>query len=229
MTIRQTAEETVDQYSRRFKKILRKCNTNNLVPAALQVRMYLYGLHSLITPLVSVHNPADLDTAITRAKAVETGYNYVPSKPMMVQMPPTVTGNPPLAQNTTFTPNPVPENAESKIDALTKQMEQLTLNYANLTSVMLAKEKPQRRTDDRPRRTSDNPIICYKCNQEGHIARNCTTRPPRNSNPGRGRPARNNNNRFNTRTFNLNYLDNDDSEAEVYLNNTRARSYNTES
>jgi len=37
MTIRQTAEETVDQYSRRFKKILRKCNTNNLVPAALQV------------------------------------------------------------------------------------------------------------------------------------------------------------------------------------------------
>jgi len=35
MTIRQTAGETVDQYSRRFSKLLRKCNNNNLVPAAL--------------------------------------------------------------------------------------------------------------------------------------------------------------------------------------------------
>ena len=94
MTIRQTAGETVDQYSRRFSKLLRKCNNNNLVLAALQVRMYLYGLQPLLTPLVSMHNPGDLAAAIVRAKAVETGYNYVPNKALTVQVPPTVVGNP---------------------------------------------------------------------------------------------------------------------------------------
>ena len=37
MTIRQTAGEKVEEYSRRFKRLLRKVNTNNLVPAQLQV------------------------------------------------------------------------------------------------------------------------------------------------------------------------------------------------
>ena len=110
--------------------------------------MYLYGLQSLLTPLVSVHNPGDLAAAIARAKAVETGYNYVPNKALTVQVPPTVVGNPsmpviatPTIKETTPVIFTTPENAESKIDALTKQMEQLTLNYANLTSVMLAKGK----------------------------------------------------------------------------------------
>jgi len=35
MTIRQTSEENVDEYSRRFRKLLRKVNTQNLVPDAL--------------------------------------------------------------------------------------------------------------------------------------------------------------------------------------------------
>ena len=80
MTIRQLADEKVDEYSRRFKKLLRKVNTTNLVPDALQVRMYLYGLNPLLTPLVSTSNPANLNAAIERAKVVETGYNYVPTK-----------------------------------------------------------------------------------------------------------------------------------------------------
>ena len=144
--------------------------------------MYLYGLHPLLTPLVSVHDPGDLAAAITRAKAVETGYNYVPNKALTVQVPPTIIGNPPLPTGivpTLSNPNPTvftaPENAESKIDALTKQMEQLTLNYANLTSVMLAKEKPRKRNDERPRRIPEDAIICYKCSKAGHIARNCTS------------------------------------------------------
>ena len=55
MTIRQTAEETVDQYARRFTKLMRKVNTTNLVPAIMQVRMFLYGLNPLLTPLVLVN------------------------------------------------------------------------------------------------------------------------------------------------------------------------------
>ena len=70
-------------------------------------------------------------------------------------MPPTVVGNPsmpviatPTIKETTPAIFTTSKNAESKIDALTKQMKQLTLNYANLTSVILAKEKPRKRNDN---------------------------------------------------------------------------------
>jgi len=120
--------------------------------------MYLYGLQPLLTLLVSVHNPNTLNATIERAKAVETGYNYVPNKALTVQVPLTVVENPfmpvtatPTIKETTPTIFTILENAESKIDALTKQMEQLTLNYANLTLVILVKEKPRKRNDERPR------------------------------------------------------------------------------
>src|SRR4051794_17129250 len=51
ITIRQFANEKVDDYSRRFKKLLRKvnfCSENELkiVPNILQVRMFLFKLSS---------------------------------------------------------------------------------------------------------------------------------------------------------------------------------------
>ena len=79
-TIRQRAEESVDEYSFRFQRLLRKVNrtVNNVqtIPPQLQVRMYLCGLNSLITPLVSINAPADLNAAIDHARTVETGYNF---------------------------------------------------------------------------------------------------------------------------------------------------------
>src|SRR5581483_2589760 len=87
MTIRQTLEENVDEYSRRFRKLLRKVNTQNLVPDALQVWIFLYGLNPLLTPLVFTNNPANLNAAIERAKVVETGYNYVPTGPISFNVP----------------------------------------------------------------------------------------------------------------------------------------------
>src|SRR5256886_16223635 len=85
MTICQFANEKVNDYSRRFKKLLRKVNFHQeeepeIVPAILQVRMYLFGLSPLLTPLVATDNPTTLEEAIERAKTVEVGYNYVPTK-----------------------------------------------------------------------------------------------------------------------------------------------------
>src|SRR5256885_10206832 len=58
MTIRQFANEKVDDYSRRFKKLLRKVNFHSedeleIVPDILQVRMFLFRLSSLLTLLVA--------------------------------------------------------------------------------------------------------------------------------------------------------------------------------
>src|SRR4051794_12999949 len=76
--------------------------------AVIQVRMYRNGLAPLLTPLVSTAALANLAATIERARTVETGYNYAP----------TVTNN------------------NNEIDELTKKIEQLSLNYANVVSTL---------------------------------------------------------------------------------------------
>src|ERR1051325_5833841 len=107
MTMRQTSEENVDEYSSRFRKLLRKVNTQNLVPDALQVQMFLYGLDPLLTPLVSTNNPANLNAAIERAKVVETGYNYDPTKRISLNVPEAIIENPTI--NATIQPQITPK------------------------------------------------------------------------------------------------------------------------
>src|SRR3954447_5769302 len=120
MSLQQLSTETVDQYALKFRRLLRKVNENNnaLVPAILQ---FLYRLVLVLIPLVATANPADLAVAIERARIVETGYNYVPSK-----------------ETTNF------RNTTQEVDELTKKIEQLSLNYATLTSALTA--QPARNT-----------------------------------------------------------------------------------
>src|SRR3954453_13771285 len=85
MTIHQFANEKIDDYSQRFKKLLRKINFHQeeepeIVPAILQVRMYLFELSPLLTSLVVTNNLTTLKEAIERAKTVKVSYNYVPTK-----------------------------------------------------------------------------------------------------------------------------------------------------
>ena len=104
----------MDEYSLRFQRLLRKVNrtVNNIqtIPSQLQVRMYLCGLNSLITPLVSINAPADLNAAIDHARTVETGYNF----------------KTPLEKS----------DAKDEVDELTKKIEQLSLNYTTLVSAL---------------------------------------------------------------------------------------------
>ena len=168
---------------------MRKVNASRkeaVVPDVLQVRMYLYGLTPMLTPLVATANPNTLEEVIERAKVMETGYNYVSTKQASFQTIAATKENPTLAELS----KPV---VPAEVDSLADQLQKLTLNYANLTTALLAqdkKEQPERQNySDRPRNADrkDNagrkgPIICFKYGKEGHIAQNCYSKLP-NSRP----------------------------------------------
>src|SRR4051812_49147618 len=94
--------------------------------------MFLYGLNSLLTPLVSSDNPQNLQAAVDRALIVETAHNYVPTQQMTLTVPASV------QNNHTVIPASTPTASSSDIDALTQQLQQLSLNYATLSSALLA-------------------------------------------------------------------------------------------
>src|SRR3954451_16200039 len=142
MTIHQFANEKIDDYSQRFKKLLRKINfcqeeEPEIIPAILQVRMYLFGLLPLLTLLVAMDNPTTLEEAIERAKTVEAGYNYVPTKQVNISTGLTTHENPSMGEimpTTTSTSN----TTKADVNSLADQLQKLTLNYANLASTLLA-------------------------------------------------------------------------------------------
>ena len=117
MITKQIATESVDNYLLRFQRLLRRVNSDPNTPViatGLQVQMYLFGLSSALTSLMSTANSADLNTAIERARLVEAEYNYTPSKDT------TMRGN----------------KHKTEVNDLYKKIEQLSLNYATLASAL---------------------------------------------------------------------------------------------
>ena len=133
--------------------------------------MFLYGLSPLLTPLVATENPSTLDEAVDRAKVVETGYNYVPTKQIGLSTSVATKENPTMRDIVTN------DSTVNDVDSLAEQLQKLTLNYANLAYAMIAQpqgrnqinREPTRKRIDETNGTKDRraPITCYSCGKEG--------------------------------------------------------------
>ena len=177
LTMRQANNETVDSYAARFKKVLKRVDPANGIPVEQQKRMFLFGLNPAITPLVHMQVANNLNALIANARNAETGFNYA-------QIGPAVTGIPNPVKTTVATPTPVPVEKPNiqmnAIEDLTRQMQKLTINYANLSNALMAQTQPVRRTqpqsfgNQRPTmRRNLQEISCYRCGEKGHYARDC--------------------------------------------------------
>ncbi|GET63249.1 hypothetical protein GLOIN_2v1777707 [Rhizophagus irregularis DAOM 181602=DAOM 197198] len=170
---------------------------------------------------VVIGNTDTLEATITRAKLVELGVNTT----LLTTTPVTTSTIEPIPTTTT-TVKPTPQVDE--MEALTKQMQQLALNYANLSSVLMVQQSTPRNTRPRPNNNNNqnrqngqaptqnsfNPnITCFRCGNIGHISRNCQM--GRNTNNGNINGNNNNNNRPRQRApvTPINYADD---EAEIY-------------
>src|SRR5207249_8229993 len=108
--------------------LLRKAQGGQALDARYQVNYFINGL-----------TPADLASAIIRAKLVETGVKVALQSNLLTQTTP-------VPEVTTKASS----QAEVSIEALTKQMEQLSINYANLSSTMNNNKNRNRNYRTRP-------------------------------------------------------------------------------
>ena len=66
--------ESVEEYDNHFKKLHKKVDLNNGIPAANTIRQFLSGLNSTIALIVYVSGPGNLNAAVKTVKSIEAGY-----------------------------------------------------------------------------------------------------------------------------------------------------------
>ena len=217
MNLRQKDDETVDSFAAKYLKLIKRAD---ITDQAQKKRMFLHGIRPTLIPFVQLNNPNTLQDAIDVARRTEAGFNLSSSK----------SSGTPLASSSKETKEETKKDDE--ISNLTQQLQQLTLNYANLTSAFMAQaggsnprgnnntnyNNSYNRTASIPnqpprRNTRDlSDVTCYRCRRPGHYARECTFQcSARGGNNIRGRGGRGaRQTRFvlpTTNTRSLNYVD----------------------
>ncbi|CAG8795066.1 34225_t:CDS:2, partial [Gigaspora margarita] len=111
-SLTQQEHKRVDAYATKFKKLLNCINTNNCLPAAYVVKMFLGGLKGMNVALVTVATPKSLSDAVAAARRVEAGNYYGRHNAEMAKQ----------------------VRVGSELSDLKKRIDEMALNYTTLTS-----------------------------------------------------------------------------------------------
>ena len=135
-TLRQGGDESVDEYTHKFRTLVDRIE---LQDAAQKKRLYIMGLLPAYTPLVYTQNPADVDAAVEAARRVELGYGFASGSKKKTSTTIDRSNNigHDLLENSPVT--------SKELEDLSKKLEQLTVNYANIASALLV--QPTNRND----------------------------------------------------------------------------------
>jgi hypothetical protein len=196
-SIQQSKGETVEEYARKFRKLLRKATEANAMEDRVQVFYFVKGLKGSLGPKVEVFEPADLAEAIRKARAVERGNKLETENEItqtvisslqesnLLQVP--ANNQIQNQRTTTFQATTNNRVTDSEIDDLTKQMNNLKINKLNRDIQELQQQLGGRRNNsnnngNNRRATFGNQrnqldlsnVLCFKCNQTGHYANSCS-------------------------------------------------------
>ena len=171
--IKQGIEESIEDYAKRFKKIMRKVNYTNALAAGVQVNYFIKGLNPLYITQVMMTAPANLNAAVTQAKLLETGtqiagLSVFGNTDQTEQNREGVRNNKPK-RNTFMREKDVKGDA---MDELIEKFDKMALKLANIEKGKTS------------RNNSNQGIKCYNCNRTGHFARDCNVQRNERQNMG---------------------------------------------
>src|ERR1044071_8097972 len=151
--------ESIEDYAKRFKKIMRKVNYTNALADGVQVNYFIRGLNPVYTTLVLASSPANLNAAINQAKLLETG-SQIAGLAMKGNANQRTENNEQIRRNTFMREKDMKRN---EMDESTEMMKRMEIKMANIE---------QGKTN---RNRSSNEKECFNCGKTGHIARDCRT------------------------------------------------------
>src|SRR6266542_1311674 len=168
--IRQLPGETIENYVRRFKKILRIATGVAAMADLYQVNLFIRGLNTELIRETKLGNPRNLADAITRAKLEEnvdetTSRNRMNNRIQERGMEAMLNEQTEKYQNKPeMTYQQSQRNTENRaIDELTKQMEELKLSMMKIGRQNNIERQNDRRSN----------IHCNNCGRIGHLRRDC--------------------------------------------------------
>ena len=189
--IKQGINERVEEYTGRFRKLMRMATRGVNLAGELQVDFYIEGLEPTLAYNVRKQNPGNLNDAINQARREEEARNELLRKTMETprvvnQVYPEI-GNTRTQESVRIQNNeqvnrfakPLNENYE---DELVKAMEEkMRINQLE-RQIQNMERRLNNRNRQRTQTNYDN-ITCFRCDEKGHYATRC----PRGNNWGNDR------------------------------------------